>query len=44
MTKQYVNLEIDDAILEKAAKKAKDEGRSRKRQLEIIIEQSLLNN
>ena len=38
--KQYVNLQIDTETLEKADKKAELDGRSRKKTLELIIEES----
>lgn len=38
-TNRYVNLEIEESTLEKALKKAEQEGRSRKRTLELIIEE-----
>ena len=42
--KQYVNLQIDTETLEKADKKAEQDGRSRKKTLELIIEESLRNS
>ena len=37
--KQYVNLEIDTETLQKADKQAELDGRSRKKTLELIIEE-----
>lgn len=42
--KQYVNLQIDTETLAKADKKAELDGRSRKKTLEMIIEESLRNS